>query len=55
MNKISKERIGKEMLSTYHTSERPFKFMEYLEDTEFLPLVLKTSSEEKLAQGFKMA
>lgn len=28
--KISKERIGKEMLNTYSSSKYPFKFIEYL-------------------------
>lgn len=54
-NKISKERIGKEMLSTYSTSLRPFKFMEFLQKTGFLPLVLNLSDLEKLNKGYSLA
>ena len=36
---ISKERIGKEITTTYRNATNPMKFIQYLFDTNLLPYV----------------
>jgi tRNA nucleotidyltransferase (CCA-adding enzyme) len=58
LQKISKERIGKEFESNFSYPEisvNPFKFIDYLYETEFLKIILNTELDEKVFHGYNLA
>lgn len=54
-DKISKERIGKELLNSFKQSSDPFKFFDYMKETNFLEVIFDLYDKNLLTQGYDNA